>query len=71
MTLSLSYSLTRLQPPLWLPHGPQQWPQWRLFAVSFVRIGVCPPSQGLRLWVCTRRGAISLDAILYRRSFRA
>lgn len=48
-------------------HGPQVWPWWLLFSMSLIKLEVCTPSTGRRLWVYTRWGALYADFILDRR----
>ena len=53
--------------PLRCYHGPQVWPWWRLFSLSWVRLEVHCPSTGYRLWVYSRWGSPSFDFYVDRR----
>lgn len=48
-------------------HGPQNWPWWRLFSIRVVRIDMCWPSTGRRMWFYTRWGAGYVGIIFDRR----
>ena len=44
-------------------HGPQEWPWWRVFTLSYVLLALQPDSTmyGGRVWLYSRWGAINWD----------
>lgn len=61
----------RIGPRSW-HHGdeadPSQWPSWKLFHLSFLRLDVRKPNTAFRLWIYTRYYAYDFDLYLHRRS---
>lgn len=48
-------------------HSPQSWPWWRWVSFNWVRLEICKPNVGWRLWVYTRWGALYWDITFDRR----
>jgi len=56
----------RLKPLPGCSHGPQTWPWWRMFSVSFTKLGVQPPSTGYAMLLYTRAGCRWFDLYFNR-----